>query len=771
MPAKRLFGIISIIFLFVTCISCKSSTDLSEEKRILVIQSYEKHFPAYEKMKEIMSSDLRKKGIHASVYSFYLDCEQYSEKQQRQKLFKKLNGLSTWNPDIILVNDDQALNALISSRHPLAKSIPVVFMGVSYPNIPIIRKYPNMTGFYDKPDYKRNIELIRRLVGNCIVIRVSDDTFQDNMMLADMNAQIQDICAVNNIYSLDRVRLSGKNGISISDIPKIKPDTMYISTLSTKSANALIKGFGENYYNKAYLATKRDYMTISLGRLSAFPCFSVINELIGNQNGVVGGYVTVFKDEVEGAVNRVVSILKGTPPSDFPQIEGSNKAYVFDYGVLERWGIDSSKLPEGAIIANMPFVVQYKYYIWAAGFILVVMLLLLFSYQRKRYIQEALHKKDAQEKLKREKTFLSFALDSGNIFAFRYSKGVFEFDNRFYHYLGMPCVPMKIEEFQDAIHPEELDNFLRDRNLLDSGFLSRKVTQRRCNFNKKGYEWWEFRYAQNKNEKDSVSGDEAVEVSGLCLNIQRIKDTENSLIAARRKAEESDRMKLVFLANMSHEIRTPLNAIVGFSQLLNSDMPLEPEEKAEFIDLITKNSDLLLKLINDILDLSRIESGSMSFSYENLDLSKLMGDIFHTHQLMMPEGVELKIRVPHEPLIIRSDHFRLTQVCINFINNAVKFTAKGYIEIGYELSADGKSILISVKDTGKGIPDDKKEKVFERFQKLDEFAQGTGLGLAICQSIVHTFHGSISLESEVGVGSKFTISLPYTPGLELEERT
>ena len=141
MPAKRLFGIISIIFLFVTCISCKSSTDLSEEKRILVIQSYEKHFPAYEKMKEIMSSDLRKKGIHASVYSFYLDCEQYSEKQQRQKLFKKLNELSTWNPDIILVNDDQALNALISSRHPLAKSIRSCLWGLV---IPISRSSGNI---------------------------------------------------------------------------------------------------------------------------------------------------------------------------------------------------------------------------------------------------------------------------------------------------------------------------------------------------------------------------------------------------------------------------------------------------------------------------------------------------------------------------------------------------------------------------------------------------------------------------------------------------
>lgn len=770
MPTKRLFEIISILFLFVACISCKSSTESSEERRILVIQSYESHFPAYEKMKEIISVSLRKKGIHASVYSFYLDCEQYSEKQQRQKLFRKLDELSTWNPDIILVNDDQALNALTGSGHPSVGSVPVVFMGVSYPNIPVIRKYPNMTGFYDKPDYRKNIQLIRQLIGNCIVIRVSDDSFQDGMMLADMNAQIKDICAVNNIFSLDRVRLSGKNGISISDIPKIKPDTMYISTLNAKSANALIKGFGENYYNKAYLATKRDYMTISLGQLSAFPCFSVVNELIGNRNGAVGGYITVFEDEVRDAVNRVASILEGMSPSDFPQIKESDKAYVFDYDALERWGIDQGKLPGGAVIVNMPFTVRYRYYIWCSGFILVVLLFLLFSYQRKRYIQEALHKKDAQEKLKKEKMFLSFALDSGNIFAFRYSKGIFEFDNRFYHYLGISRSPMSIEEFQNAIHPGELGDFLQYRDLLDTGFLSRKVTQRRCDFNKKGYEWWEFRYAQNKNEDDSASNDGSVEVSGLCLSIQRIKDTENNLISALRKAEESDRMKSVFLANMSHEIRTPLNAIVGFSQLLNSDMPLEPEEKEIFIDLITKNSDLLLKLINDILDLSRIESGSMSFSYENLDLSKLMGDIFHTHQLMMPEGVELKIKIPHEPLIIRSDHFRLTQVCTNFINNAVKFTTKGYIEVGYDLSADGKSILISVEDTGKGIPSDKKEKVFERFQKLDEFAQGTGLGLAICQSIVHAFQGNISLESEVGVGSKFTVSLPYTPGLKLKER-
>ena len=358
-------------------------------------------------------------------------------------------------------------------------------------------------------------------------------------------------------------------------------------------------------------------------------------------------------------------------------------------------------------------------------------------------------------RLSQKNFFLDLAIQCGGIYIWEFKDEEFFFE----YPVGDQSLRIELEEMWRLIHPDDLTAF---KLLWQSLWKADKeVFQCRARFAGSDYEWWEFRFSAMPAVDNAEGGKD---VSGILININDMKKREKELILMRGYEQK-------FLANMSHEIRTPLNAIVGFSQLLNSDMPLEPEEKAEFIDLITKNSDLLLKLINDILDLSRIESGSMSFSYENLDLSKLMGDIFHTHQLMMPEGVELKIRVPHEPLIIRSDHFRLTQVCTNFINNAVKFTAKGYIEIGYELSADGKSILISVKDTGKGIPDDKKEKVFERFQKLDEFAQGTGLGLAICQSIVHTFHGSISLESEVGVGSKFTISLPYTPGLELEERT
>lgn len=716
-------------------------------------------------MKKILSDDLHKKGIQATVYSLYLDCEQFSEKQLKQKMFNKLNELSDWKPDVILVNDDPALNAFIACGHPDVKSIPVVFMGVNYPNIPIIEKHPNLTGFYDQPDYRTNIRLIQRLIGNCIVIRVTDETLQDNLILAEMNRQIEDICPVNNIYSTDRLRLSGKNGISIADVPKIKPDSMYVSTLNAKSTPALIKGFGENYYNKAYLATKRDYTTISLGRLSAFPSFTVVDELLESKGGIVGGYMATFEDQAHKAVGRVADILKGVSLSAFPQMEQTRKSYIFNYEALKRWNIDPDLLPADAIFINMPFTVRYKIILSAFAALVSILLATLFIYQRKRYKQEALYKMEAQEKLRKEKAFLSFALESGNIFAFRYKNDIFEFDNEFYHVVGIPVAPITTEQFIQTVHPADQIAYLESRNQLEAGLDAPQIVQQRHNFNGKGYEWWEFRYAQNKNWREENSGS-PMTVSGLCLNIQKIKETENNLIQARREAEESDRMKSVFLANMSHEIRTPLNAIVGFSQLLNSDMELEPEEKMTFLDLISKNSDLLLKLINDILDLSRIESGCMSFSYENLDLSKLIEDVYHTHRMMMSEEVELRMHVPDRPAIIHVDRLRLTQVCTNLINNARKFTSKGHIDIGYEISPDNKFVLISVTDTGKGIPEEKKAMVFERFQKLDEFAQGTGLGLAICQSIIQTFKGHISLESTIGKGSTFTIALPYNPELE-----
>ncbi|MBC5645033.1 sensor histidine kinase [Parabacteroides sp. BX2] len=758
--SNKILSVQYILILVLFCILNGSCNQTTPHKHILIIQSYETGLPAYKKMKNIFAEQLRKRDIHAEVHTLYLDCTKKTEKKQKLTIYEELNTLSSWTPDVILTCDDPALNALLTCDHPSVKTTPIVFTGANYPNEPFIQKLPNITGFHDKPDYKTNVELIEQLIGKCIVVRVTDDIYADKIILADMDEQIKDICKANNIFSPDRIRLSGKRGTSIPKEKKIIPDAMYISTINGKSTRSLIKGLGENYYNKAYLAIKRDYLTLSLGRFSSFPGFSVLNEMVGYNYGVVGGYVTTQQEQTILAANRIADILDGTPVSNFPQITEADKKYIFDYKILDQWGISLNKLPVDSEIVNIPFYIRYQFYIICIAVLLGIILIIIIIYQRMLYKREATHKKEVQENLKHEKEFLSFALESGNIFTFRYKNGTFYFDKEFYHYLDMPEKPISAISFSNAIHENEQSDFELNRYKLDHGFPSRQITRRRYDFNGKGHQWWEFRYAQNTNTNTDGT-DNSVEVNGLCLNIQQIKETEINLTKALKKAEESDKMKSAFLANMSHEIRTPLNAIVGFSQLLSSDMELEQDEKNEFIGLINTNNDLLLKLISDILDLSRIESGQISFTYADCDLNQLVEDIFNTHRVLMPQGVELIKEVPEIPAIIYTDRFRLTQVVTNFINNATKFTTHGYIKVKYEY--DTEHILLSVEDTGKGIPKDKIKQVFERFQKLDEFAKGTGLGLAISLSIIKTFKGTILLDSEEGKGSKFTISLPYTP--------
>ena len=758
-PGRILLPIIILYFLG-SLIACNKDI---MKKHIFFIQSYEANFPLNNQIKDRLASDLNRRQIAAEIYTFHLEALQNPMKNSRLSIYNELEKLSTRHLDLILVNDDEALDALLSCKHPALDSLPVVFMGVNYPNVSQIQKYPNITGFHNKPDYRTNIRLIEQLVGKSIVVRIVDNALIDKLIIEDMDEQIKDICSPNNIFSPDRARLSGKEGVSLSNIPKIHPDQMYISTIDAQCARSFMKGTGENYYSKVYLTTKRNTVTAALERSCAFPGFSVINEMVGYDNRIIGGYITSVEMQVHLAANRVADILNGIPVTDFPQITETAKNYVFNYKALEEWDISPDHFPEGSLFLNIPFYVRYR--IWVILLIVVILLLfiVIFAYQRKQYNREKSYKKEAQKRLRQEKEFLSLALDSGNIFAFRYEKGIFEFDKDFYHTLGIPEQPITAEQFQEAIHPDEQADFIKNRYKLDHGFPSRQVIRRRYNFNKKGYLWWEFRYAQSQNDRNSENLN--IIVYGLCLNIQQIKDNETILIDARKKAEESDKMKSLFLANMSHEIRTPLNAIVGFSQLLGSDMPFEPEERSEFTDMINKNSDLLLKLINDILDFSRIESGQISFTFENHNLTELVDDVFNTHHLLMPEGVELRKKTPETPAVIYTDRFRLTQVLTNFINNATKFTKSGYIEICYEYSPDNQFIFISVEDTGIGIPKEKQAQVFERFQKLDEFAQGTGLGLAISKSIIQTFNGSIKVESEEGKGSKFTIVLPYTPNL------
>ena len=222
---------------------------------------------------------------------------------------------------------------------------------------------------------------------------------------------------------------------------------------------------------------------------------------------------------------------------------------------------------------------------------------------------------------------------------------------------------------------------------------------------------------------------------------------------------ENAELKQSFLANMSHEIRTPLNAIVGFSNILASDSEIQEEERTTYINTINTNSELLLKLINDILEISRIESGYMSFEYQNYSVNTLIDEVYNTHRVILPSHLQFLKETAEEDLEIYVDKNRLTQVLTNFLNNASKFTPCGYIKLGYHYLPKEQQVHIFVEDSGKGIPQAEQKMIFSRFYKQDEFAQGTGLGLSICQVIIEKLGGHIHLWSEPGKGSRFTIIL------------
>ena len=246
----------------------------------------------------------------------------------------------------------------------------------------------------------------------------------------------------------------------------------------------------------------------------------------------------------------------------------------------------------------------------------------------------------------------------------------------------------------------------------------------------------------------------------LCINydITPLKETEQKLIIARDKAEELDRLKSAFLANMSHEIRTPLNAIVGFSSLLAETD--SRNERQEYIKIVQENNELLLQLISDILDLSKIEAGTFNFVYTNVDVNETCAEIIKSMSMKVSKGVELIFEEPFPECYIYTDKNRFTQVISNFINNALKFTQQGSITLGYEQVSHQK-IKFYVRDTGMGIPEEKQKSIFERFVKLNTFVQGTGLGLSICKSIVSQMGGEIGVDSTEGVGSCFWFTHPY----------
>ncbi|MEG2758425.1 MAG: response regulator, partial [Rikenellaceae bacterium] len=354
---------------------------------------------------------------------------------------------------------------------------------------------------------------------------------------------------------------------------------------------------------------------------------------------------------------------------------------------------------------------------------------------------------NSYKKIRATQRELSLALNVGNLTSWNYdikSKMFYRFDDKL-----EICESLTLQSVLDRIHKDDRDGFIA--LLYDATYkkelINNETVLRILERKSKQYRYYNFVYSLKDDNNGEVSG-----VMFIQRDITEDVKYQQNLILAKNKAEEADKLKSTFLATMSHEIRTPLNAIVGFSQLLSEITDVE--EKNEYRQLIETNSEILLKLIGDILDLSKIEAGSVDINRQELDLAQLCQELYQSFkQRIQNPDVTLRFINPYSKCIANLDKHRFIQIFTNFVTNAIKYTPKGYIEMGYECKPN--QIRFYVKDTGIGIANEKKSLIFSRFEKLDDFAQGSGLGLSICKAIADATGGKIGFHSEANQGSEF----------------
>jgi signal transduction histidine kinase len=754
---KHIKAVAGYILILSLCLVCAHPAH-AETRRIALIHSFEPGYPPAAKALELLQKEFSLLGLDCDVREYYLDCDRYMEEAENLRMAGFVDDLSAWGAELIAVLDDQAAYALMACRHPLAHEIPVVFSGVNYPNISLLLQYPNITGYADTPDYLRTIRMIESIMGKSRICLMNGQVFLDRKIWHALNEQCRGQ-GFAIVTSTEGAYFAGSSYHRVRERETISPilkrqnidvllDTTKIVRMTSDSIairHLMWLGRGDN---TLLLYTKRDYTTKRVGMLFDNPTFQTINEGFGFADYLLGGYFTPLESQIRYMATGIKERLEGRMPRQ--QVTECAKQYVLNWHVLQKYGIPLESIPAEYTVMYIPFSERYRYpiligSILGAVFVLTVIVLLSFSLLRERR-----RKREALRNLLYEHETLCLAIEGNSTYAWRLEGDSVSCDSQFCELIHHRPGRLLLDEITPYIHPDDLPAFRK--NIAARHERTHHKGQYRCNFTGE-FQWWEFSY------NTIHTPGHAPIIAGLLQNIQELKDHEQELIESRELAEQAE-LKQSFLNNMSHEIRTPLNAIVGFSDMLANEPEFSNEERQEFVDIINTNTKLLLKLVGDVLELSRIESGNLSFTFQQESVCRLLDDVYQTHSLLIRPPLQFLKDFPPEDVQVNVDPMRLTQVLTNFLNNANKFTKGGSIRLGYCCPSGMSEVHLYVEDTGIGIPHSEQKMIFERFYKRSEFSQGVGLGLSICVLIVEKMGGRIELQSEEGRGSRFTVVLP-----------
>lgn len=724
-------------------------------------------------MEKLLCQEFRQQGIEPIFDTFYLDCNKFNEKEEVEHTRKYLELLESKSTDLILTIGDHAIYSLLSTRHRLLSSIPVVACNVHFPNEELIEEYDSQKVYVlrDSPDLKRNIDFIKTLYPHTDmeIIYNIDLTFLGHKSFAKLSrvvdrknvrvlgyqqAYVQE-CDYKHLTEMieyfnltpglanDSIKRSGLT-ISLCPFRYIKGAALLV----------MLEHSNREQEKQAFLLDKLDMMSIPIVTALNIPSFSCIREGFGENAKIVGGYMATEEISARATVGLAMRLLK-KEKIGMPKIRELEKEYVLDWMYFSEYAGNVSNVPKNVRMINYPFYDRYRkeFYILGGVFVLSFILVTISLLRtHRRSLMERRNLQMLEEVHKR----LTLSMDGGKISLWNIQEGVLEFDDNYVQLVGLAKRRFTKEDMMKYTHPDDVQllSSFYETSHKSSGMQIQRI---RFSFETKGtdYKWYEFRCSSLKDAKGEVM------LAGIMQNIQKLVEHEQQLILAKQIAEKAE-LKQSFLNNMSHEIRTPLNAIVGFTNLLvgeGSD-EVEPEERAAMLEIVNNNNDLLLKLVNDVLEISRLDSGSLSFEIKECDITKTVKEIYMTYQTLIQPSLQFLLELDETvSLPVNIDNFRFTQVISNFLNNANKFTKTGMITLGCKMNKEQQEICVYVKDTGKGIDDKELMMIFDRFYKTDEFEQGSGLGLSICKVIIERLAGRIEVQSEVGKGSCFSVIL------------
>ena len=734
------------------------------DKHILVMFSESERRYDFLDYEQIILKHFDGHDINADVTFRYLECERWAPGEEIKKAGEILEKVNRHRKlDMIVTIGDQATYSTLCNNVKPINEIPLIFAAVQFPNWEQIKKYPNVAGLSDAPDVKKNILIAEKMAGRKQTFTLLDNTFLDNKMRELINNQLTDSSGIIN--NLDWHESVFDLITKYSDRFSITPLSLRRMWLNRKKDEVMTKGEEQNlvrllrkFKDNIYLQLRYDPSSLHMIRFgNAYPMITATYMGFGRFN-TIGGYFSSADDIAEGLAKYVERIINGDKPEQL-MIIPSYKDYYVDWKVAKQYGHNREALEaEGYKLVNMQWNERYEglyHSLIAGGIFLVIFGLVLFLVL---YIKFRRLKKEAEQKLKHENALYNLAVQNYRTFVWESDGKTLFMSERFWHYFGKDkAARIEIDDFLDYVKPEYHDLFREGERIILAG--GTHTSEFVADFSGNGdLHWYQMR-GQGELDDNGIF----VRSFGMLMNIDDFKDREYELNEARKMAEEAT-LKESFLANMSHEIRTPLNAIVGFSDLLA--MPgndYTDEDKKIFIDTIHNNNELLLKLVNDILDVSRIESGHMEFVIKPHSVQEMMDKIYQTFLVQIPRHLEFRYASDYD-VTVNVDEGRMRQVITNFITNASKFTPEGSITMGWKVNEDTNKVELYVEDTGIGLSEEDRKMVFSRFFKKDEFKQGTGLGLSICKLIVSRLGGSIKVKSELGKGSRFSVFLDVARG-------